>query len=82
MRVSAEGVATGSCLGPTGAIGPFGPIRFFVKPNCAVTAQSASGAYSYSAKIPSHKRGLIGRFIFDYEGYRYQGPMVAVKRGK
>lgn len=82
VRVSAEGLGTGSCLVATGEHEPVDPIRFFVHTNCAVSGTSASGVYRYSLKIQPHKRGLIGRFSADDGTSLFAGPVVAVRRGK
>lgn len=82
VRVNASGFATGSCLESTGRIGPLDPIQFSVKRNCFVSGNSASGVFSYSARVQPHKRGLIGRFVF-FDGVDFfEGPLVAVKRGR
>ena len=84
FRVKASGLATGNCSSPApGATGPIDPIQFSVSPSCSVSGTSANGVFSYSLRIPPHKRGLIGRFRAD-DGVNVidEGPVVAVKRGK
>jgi hypothetical protein len=82
FRVKASGLATGSCLLPTGATVPIDPVRFSVRPNCSVSGTSVSGISSYSLRMQPHKRGLIGRFRVDDGVNVLEGPVVAVKRGK
>lgn len=82
VRVNARGMATGSCVTSTGDIVLTDPIQFSVSPNCFVPGNSASGVFSYRLRVEPHKRGLIGRFIADDGIDFFEGPVVAVKRGK
>ena len=83
LTVDGSGLATGTCLAATGDVGSLDPIQFSVRPNCSVSGNGASGFSSYSLRVEPHKRGLIGRFVFD-NGVDdiLDGPVVAVKRGK
>jgi hypothetical protein len=82
VRVDAAGVATGRCLASTGDAGPVDPIRFTVRPNCFVSGNSESGFFRFSLRMEQHKRGLSGRFVFDNGLDFFEGPVVAVKRGR
>ncbi|MGH8565667.1 MAG: hypothetical protein ACREXW_16875 [Gammaproteobacteria bacterium] len=82
VRVNANGLATGICLTSTGDTVLTDPIQFSVSPSCFVSGTSASGVFSYSLRMQPHKRGLIGRFRADDGVNLFEGPAVAVKRGK
>jgi hypothetical protein len=82
FSVNARGLIRGSCLSSTGVTGPIDPVRLSVSPSCSVSGTSANGVFSYSLRIPPHKRGLIGRFRATDGVNVLEGPLVAVKRGK
>ena len=81
VSVDSSGLATGNCLVGTGDTLPLA-VQFSVRPNCSVSGISENGVFHFSLKMQPHKRGLIGRFQADDGVNFFEGPVVAVKRGK
>lgn len=82
VRVNSRGFATGRCEVGTGDIGPMDPIQFSVSPGCFVSGNSESGVFSVFLRVEPHRRGMTGRFTADDGVTFFEGPVVAVKRGK
>jgi hypothetical protein len=83
VRINASGLTTGSCVSSTGEINlPADPLQLSVSPSCSVSGTSESGIFSASLKMQPHKRGLIGRIHYNDGVNVFEGPVVAVKRGR
>lgn len=82
LRLDSNGRATGSCLDGTGAVFPADPVQFSLTGNCRLSGQSDNGFNNFFLRVEKHKRGATGRFEFDNGIDFFEGPVVAVKRGK
>ncbi len=82
LKLDSNGRATGSCLDGTGAIFQADPVQFSITGNCRLSGRSDNGFNSFFLRLEKHKRGATGRFEFDDGNDFFEGPVVAVKRGK